>query len=476
LKLNTTGSNLIYSRLVGTAASDNVFSIVVDAFDSAYIVGSATGTAWGPGLTFAPNKFGTMGGSDAMIVKLSPAGTIATDPATGISGYGDLIGMVSSAPPFGANTPVNDDARGIAVDGNGDAFICGDTGIGGPAAIQFPIPLSFGAFVSNVNPRTDQNVFLAEITPSGSSLAFMSLLNTSSGNLAPPAGNPQPTETANGVALDTFGNIYVYGSWDGRYTPNGAPALPNLPFFPVTNYQGGNTDAFVVAFNPTGTQVVFSQTVGGAGDDAPSNTEGNGIIVDVTGDILVVGNTNQPGSFINPKNAAIVGGGGGTDVFVSRIRGFTAVVGPDRFESNDTADNATNLTAVFGTTLNLNRQFSVGNLTTAFNNGNPDYDWFSLQVGSSGTLEVDITNIRVFASGPNGTLGAGGDLNLRVFRSDGDNLTDLAPPNSPGDPGYLVNSGYQRVIVSVNAGDTIYIDVNPFNFSQATYGLRARLT
>jgi hypothetical protein len=280
-----------------------------------------------------------------------------------------------------------------------------------------------------------------------------------------------------GVGVDLSGDAYLYGAWDlNSAIDQGFPQ-----YTPLTAVGTGAFDSFVLEYDPTGTQVLFGSTIiGGTGDSnpppsniaysgAPAFIGGNGaggIVIGPTNDIYLTGTTTVP------TNATITVGSG--DMYVVRIAAVTPpTLGNDRFENNDTSDAATGI----GTVTAAN-PIALGNLNTFFHpDGSPDYDFYQVTVGQSGTLRVDLTDISVFASGPNGTFGVGGDLNLRVFRLDDNGvLTDLSPPAGFGSPGFLQNSDYQTVTAAVNAGDIIYIDVNPFNFSQATYGLRVRVS
>ena len=100
-------------------------------------------------------------------------------------------------------------------------------------------------------------------------------------------GGVFPADEAGGIALDSAGNIYVTGSTS---TPlPGAPQFPTTPsaFQPV--HGGGVRDAFLTKLDPTGTTILYSTFLGGAGDDSGSSIE-----IGADGRIHIVGVTTSP--------------------------------------------------------------------------------------------------------------------------------------------------------------------------------------
>lgn len=86
------------------------------------------------------------------------------------------------------------------------------------------------------------------------------------------------SETANAVAADLAGNIYIAGWTDSSSFPTKSP----LRTF------AGSTDAFVAKLDPTGTQVIWATFLGGSADDRAL-----GLAVSPTGDVWVVGSTTS---------------------------------------------------------------------------------------------------------------------------------------------------------------------------------------
>lgn len=105
MKLNTAGTGLVYSTLIGGSGADIAKAIAIDGAGNAYIAGSTTSG------NFPLPQAGTSynGGQDAFIVKLNTAGSALL--------YGMYIG--------GAR---DDFANSVAVDTSGNAYLTGGTG------------------------------------------------------------------------------------------------------------------------------------------------------------------------------------------------------------------------------------------------------------------------------------------------------------------------------------------------------------
>jgi hypothetical protein len=146
-KLNAAGSALSYSTFLGGAGSqttgqDTVLGIAVDASGNANVAGR-TASATFPTTSDAYDPvIGPL--SDAFYTKLNPTGSALL--------YSTYLGGATGG------TGGSDEARGIALDGAGDAYIVGDT-----ASSDFPV--TAGAYDSTLNGSYD--AFVAKIGASG---------------------------------------------------------------------------------------------------------------------------------------------------------------------------------------------------------------------------------------------------------------------------------------------------------------------
>jgi hypothetical protein len=328
-ELNPTGSALVYSTYLGGGGSDGGFSIAVDSLGNAYVAGSA-----GAHFPLVGQPFqGVFGGIlDAFVAKLNPSGSgmaystylggSGEDFATGIAvdSAGNayvtgLTGSPSNSKHFPTKNPLqpyfgggfydafvakvnptgsalvystflggsgNDQGSGIAVDSAGDAYVTGFTG-----STNFPAVNPLQA----ANAGGTYDAFVAKINPSGSALVYSTYLGGSD------------YDKGLGIAADSAGNAYVIGQTYSTDFPTKNP---------LQAANGGLFDAFVAKFNPSGSSLVYSTYLGGAGYDY-----GQSITVDSTGSAYVTGDTNS-GDFPT-KNPLQPANGGSYDAFVAKI-------------------------------------------------------------------------------------------------------------------------------------------------------------
>jgi hypothetical protein len=193
-KLNSTGSALAYSALLGGAA---IYEITIDNSGAAYIAGSA-----GP---FYPITAGAMDpscGNGNLVAKLSPDGSTLNSSA------------LVCAESF--------DRTAITRDQAGNVFLFGDTD-------STAMPTTVGAFQTSINNQCCfSTAFLTKVTPDFSALGYATYFGGSSGAFG------------RGVATDSAGNVYGVGSTSSTD-------------FPVRNAfqptSGGSEDVFLSKFS-----------------------------------------------------------------------------------------------------------------------------------------------------------------------------------------------------------------------------------
>ena len=225
VKLNTTGSALVYSTYLGSSKStdptnslpfvedvglDEGLSIAVDLTGNAFITGRTTGsdfpTTPGALKTIHNNDVILQGGvdapirafGDAFITKLNPPGTTLLY-STYLGGRGE------------------DSGSGIAVDAFGNAYVIGTTEAG-----DFPIA---NALQGTLAGRSD--AFLTKLSVDGSGLVYSTYIGGSG------------EDGGKAIALDGVGNAYVTGttsSSDLRTTAGAfQPASFDVNLFKSTN-------------------------------------------------------------------------------------------------------------------------------------------------------------------------------------------------------------------------------------------------
>ncbi|HEV3339990.1 MAG TPA: SBBP repeat-containing protein, partial [Pirellulales bacterium] len=297
-------------------------------------------------------------GTDAYVTKLDPSGQPVY--STYLGGNPDESSLVQVPDPYvggfdirGGSFPHNSGVA-IAVDTSGNAYVTGDSSFLAPNVLGgepgfLPLVNPFQA-----TPKPGTQTFVAKLNADGSGLVYSSYLDDPSdtfssinelatGISVDPAGNayvtgnhygsnievafvakvtadaklgyylsfgdPQASVSAQGVAADSSGNVYVVGSSQSAT-------------FPTRTFQtavSGGWDAYVMKLNPNNGTILYSDRLSGSGDDF-----GEGIAVDAAGDAYVTGVTNStdfltttPTAGGTPLQAAKRGNG--TNAFVAKV-------------------------------------------------------------------------------------------------------------------------------------------------------------
>jgi hypothetical protein len=251
VKLNPSGTALVYSTFLGGSGADRGLAIVVDAAGDAYVPGDTTSTDF-------PT---TMGAFEAtfrggFVCPGIPPGTLTACPdgfVTKLNANGTAL-LYSTY--LGGTQP--DHGRGIAVDAAGDAYVTGDT-----SSTDFPT--TAGAFQTTASGTGA--TFITKVNPTGTALIYSTYFG----------GSGQDYAFGTAIAVDSGGNAYFTGGTSG-----GLPISPGA----LQPSVGGGGDAYVAKLNPTGTMIVYATYLG------ESDTEqGSGIAIDASGDAYVTGLT-----------------------------------------------------------------------------------------------------------------------------------------------------------------------------------------
>jgi uncharacterized protein (TIGR03437 family) len=326
---------LTFSTLVGGIYGDNAYDVAVDAQGNIYVAGVTheLGFLHTPGAVTAPPGFL----SHAFVAKLNPEGT-----------------ELQYAAVFGGSQ--DDQARAIAVDAEGNAYVTGST-----FSADFPVtPNALQPAFAGGN--TD--VFVVKISADGSQLLYSSYLGGSrqefamgiANDAAGPVfiagstladdfpvlpGAPQPEKTSETydafvVKLDLtnpalLGSTFLGGTdrdeiFDLALDPAGNAVVAGMTIsrdFPVTPgvfqpVHKGITTAFVAKLNAELSEVLFASFLGGSTED-----RGQAVAVDEAGDIYVGGRTLSPDFPTTPGvvQPQFVRGASFGDGFVAKVAG-----------------------------------------------------------------------------------------------------------------------------------------------------------
>jgi hypothetical protein len=234
VKLNASGSALLYSTYLGSSGHDDGRSIALDASGAAYVTGRAAASNF----PTTPGAFQTtFGGSgDAFVTKLNASGA-ALVYSTFLGGSGD------------------DTGTGIVLDSANNASITGLTSSTNFPTTSGAIQTTFGG--------GPYDAFVTKLNASGSALAYSTYLG----------GNGGISEIGWGITVDGADSAYVIGITDSNN-------FPTTPGAFQTAFGGGSHDAFVakIAFNqPPTADAGSDQTV------ECTNSGGAGVTLDGTG-------------------------------------------------------------------------------------------------------------------------------------------------------------------------------------------------
>jgi len=244
-KINTLGTGLDYCGYIGGSDRDSGDGIVVDGLGNVYVTGYARSNEASFPVAVGPD--GTHNGdADVFVAKVNA-------PGTGLD-YCGYIGGVS-----------NDYGYGIALDGQGRAYLTGMTRSDGAT-----FPVVVGPGLTHGDPYY-YDAFVARVNTQGTGLDYCGYI----GGAIDDQGND--------IAVDGLGNAYVTGDTWSDETTFPVAVGPDLIYNGGTAYGG---DAFVAKVNAPGTGLDYCGYIGGDDQD-----HGQGITVDTQGVAHVTGHT-----------------------------------------------------------------------------------------------------------------------------------------------------------------------------------------
>lgn len=347
--LSADGSALNYSTLLGSGSNVLATSVAVDSSGNAYVTGNTSDATFPvtPGALHAVQN-NTTGGGDPLVFlsKFLPTGALS---------YSALLG--DAEPQGGGAGP--EGGASVAVDASGNAYVYGRAGT--------LWPITPGVFQSTITAPSTEAAFVSKVAPDGASFVYstfvgdgfqaLSIVVDSTGQaivsgFGPNTGYPVtpdarvstlPQFTLNGwltklnatgtalvyssfltsgnlspsqMTVDGSGNIWVVGRTADFHFPLVHPFMSIMP-----TAQFSQSTGFIMEFDPTGKQLLFSTYFGSA-------TESSGVqavAADAAGKIHVAGVANNtlyttPGSF-HPTAPP-------PPQFVSATYGFAAKINP----------------------------------------------------------------------------------------------------------------------------------------------------
>ncbi len=274
VKLNATGSAILYSTLLGGGATDRGSSVKIDNSGNAYVLGYTSSQDF-PTENAFQNSLG--GSFDAFVAKIN----------TNASGASSLVFCTY----LGGSS--DDKGYGLALDTADNLYVAGQT-----SSSDFPI----------LNP--------AQAAKGGSFDAFIAKISSSGTKSYTTYLGGSGDDRATGIAVNSAGDAYVTG-----YT-----ASTNFPTAtPLQISNGGGTDAFVTKLNPSGNGILYSTYFGGSANEnfTSTTTFSGNIAVDSAGNAYITGYTSS-NNFPTAAPFQAANAGGASDAFVARLFDTTA--------------------------------------------------------------------------------------------------------------------------------------------------------
>jgi hypothetical protein len=276
-ELNATGSALVYSTYLGGTGGDVGYAVALDSSDNAYL----TGYTHSVNFPVTSGAFQTKlnANTAAFVTKLNSTGSALV--------YSTYLGGSTTA-----TTPCEACSTNLAVDSSGNAYICGLTA-------ESTFPVTPGAVQTVFRSSTNgHDAFLTKLNSSGTAEVFSTYLGGTG------------DDGATGIAVDASGNTWLRGNTKSA----DFPVTPGA--FQTTN--AGDFDAWVAEINPTGSVLLYSTYLGGAGTEYGGATRALAIDSQLPPNVYVTGwtdSTNFPvtAGSLQSQNAGV------NDSFVSKF-------------------------------------------------------------------------------------------------------------------------------------------------------------
>jgi hypothetical protein len=248
----------------GSNSNDYGYSVAVDGSGNIYTAGAFQVTAdFDPGA--GTTNFTSAGANDVFVSKLDSSGNLVW------------------AKTFGGTA--NDIGFSVAVDGSGNVYTTG--------YFFGTVDFDPGAGTTNLTSAGSDDVFVSKLDSSGNLVWAKTFGGTSADNVQ-------------SMAVDGSGNVYTTGVFNNTADFDPGAGTTNLT-------SAGSGDVFVSKLDSSG-NLVWAKTFGGT-----SNDYGRSVAVDGSGNIYTTGNFYGTVDFDPGAGTTNLGGGGASDVFVSKL-------------------------------------------------------------------------------------------------------------------------------------------------------------
>lgn len=311
-KLNKNGTSLLYSTYIGGKYDDWSENIVLDSENNAYI----TGATYSPNFPITIDCYSKSinGTKDVFILKLSSDGSIL-EYSTYVGGY------------------ENDYGKNIVIDSENNAYVTGWT-----ESSNFPT--TNGCYDDLYNGGFD--IFLLKINSNGSDLIYSTFIG----------GNDE--DYSYSTVIDTKNQVYLTGKTKSLDFPTTSGCYND-------SHSGGEFDVFVLKFNITTSDLIYSTFIGGNDEDKSYD-----ITLDSSNNTYVTGYTESqdfpttPDCYDNSLN-------GTSDIYIFKLNqngtdllASTFIGGTDSDYSYDIELDSNNMLYITGFTKSTDFPITIG--------------------------------------------------------------------------------------------------------------------
>ncbi|MFZ4546469.1 MAG: SBBP repeat-containing protein, partial [Bacteroidales bacterium] len=236
LKLDNSGSALLFSTYIGSNLEDYIQDMIVDASSNIYIAGYSSSNFPTTQGVYQSNNTNS-GTYDLFVSKMNPTGTILLAST--------MIGGTA-----------HDRGHDVALDNSGNVYISGSA--------EGTFPTTAGAYDVTYNGGT-KDVVVCKFNQGLTSLLYSTYLGSS--------GDDSPID---GFIVDNLNQVTIAGRCGSGF-PTTASAYSQT-------FAGGTYDVFLAKLNPTFSSLVYSTLIGGTGSD-----QGYNLCLDNTGNPIITG-------------------------------------------------------------------------------------------------------------------------------------------------------------------------------------------
>ena len=289
LQVNTDSSVLDYSFCLGGSGMDEATQMAMDSAGNIYLIGFSTST----------DLFVT---ENALKKEKTWYNSIED-----MEGFLYVINGENNNILYGSylGGSKNDTAMAMAIDSEGNVFIAGNTD-------SSDFPVTPDAYDTTFNPYSiiepeapNSDVFVMKLTQSCDSIIYATYL-----------GGPYSSDRVNNLVIDSQGNAVVIGTTNSEAFPVTTSAIQTTT---ASNHENIEMDVFITQFDHEGKTLEYSTYWGGNNGDIA-----NSAVVDPQG-YLIIGGITQSGDFPTTAGAYDQANAYNCNAFVTKF-GFSPLL------------------------------------------------------------------------------------------------------------------------------------------------------